>query len=233
MFLRYIIFIIISNCFLFSENKFVLPRNIQRCNLTDSSLNACILKNAQDSLAMLKDGIPNFQILPMDPLFIERLAIPAKNGISAVKLTQEYRNVLLHGLSRSKILDLKIDIYNNYQLNITILTPVTYMTGDYHLAGKVLVLPIMGNGTFNITLINTKSFMNITSKIIKKPNIEYLHIIKCDLELYPEEIRMQFENLFNGDPTLGTQMNVFLNENSQTIFDELKEKKFELQGTPD
>lgn len=96
------------------------------------------------------------------------------------------------------------------------------MTGDYHLAGKVLVLPIMGNGTFNVTLINTKSFMNITSKIIKKPNIEYLHIIKCDLELYPEDIRMQFENLFNGDPTLGTQMNVFLNENSQTIFDELK-----------
>lgn len=50
----------------------------------------------------------------------------------------------------------------------------------------------------------------------------YMKIRQYDIKLIPKKISFHFSNLFNGDKALGEQMNKFLNENSDIVFNELK-----------
>jgi len=49
-----------------------------------------------------------------------------------------------------------------------------------------------------------------------------LQVSSQTLDLTVERIRMQLNNLFQGDATLGQSVNSFLNDNSQSVFSELK-----------
>lgn len=59
-------------------------------------------------------------------------------------------------------------------------------------------------------------------KIITKNGKKYIQTDKFNLSFTTTRLRLQFDNLFNGDKVLGDNMNSFLNENWQDILGELK-----------
>lgn len=42
------------------------------------------------------------------------------------------------------------------------------------------------------------------------------------MKFFPERVYFQYDNLFNGDETLGPNMNKFMNDNWKEIFNEMK-----------
>lgn len=88
--------------------------------------------------------------------------------------------------------------------------------------GQVLILPIKGNGKSNITMVDLKTKHDQRGEIFEKDGEKYFRIKEYKIKFEPRLVMMNFTNLFNGDKQLGNNMNSFLNENWQVVFDELK-----------
>lgn len=100
--------------------------------------------------------------------------------------------------------------------------PKITITGRYKISGRVLVLPIHGEGNADLVFDNTKLVIKYKPKVIEKNGKEYVKAERFQLDFDTTRMHTKLDNLFNGDKALGENMNLFLNENWRDIFDELK-----------
>lgn len=70
--------------------------------------------------------------------------------------------------------------------------------------------------------VNMAVTADIMGQPFEKKGEKYLEVTDFKLDIEPERLHMQFDNLFNGDAALGNHMNNFLNENWSIIYKELK-----------
>lgn len=65
----------------------------------------------------------------------------------------------------------------------------------------------------------------IEAKIIGKPfvkkEVEYLDITDFEFRVFTKKAEYQFDNLFNGNEKLGSEMNTLLNDNWKVIYDDV------------
>lgn len=129
---------------------------------------------------------------------------------------------------------------NRILLHVDVLSTV----GDYSVDGQILILPIKGNGKSNITMsrfflsiillnkrINLIFFFAVDSTLniefagvpYEKEGATYMKIEKLNLTIDTKGMIYKVDNLFNGDKALGDNMNLFLNENWQEIFNEVRD----------
>lgn len=59
--------------------------------------------------------------------------------------------------------------------------PVLYLVGPYKISGRVLVLPIQGDGQSNITLVDPEITITFDGKSVSRNNKEYLGIDNAKL----------------------------------------------------
>ncbi|KAL0131853.1 hypothetical protein PUN28_003008 [Cardiocondyla obscurior] len=197
-----------------------LPSNFKTCNNSDPKVLECIADSVKDAVVSLAKGLKSFKILPIEPLAVDSLKIGESQG--SVSLKQEYRNVKIHGLTK----DLKV---YNYQIDwdTLIFTSESFnnqvdFVADYKLDGKILLLPIRGEGKCNISMHNLITKHETHYEKFQKDGETYLRAKKYLVKFIPEHVSLHFGNLFNGDSILGEQMHRFLNENSDLIFKELE-----------
>ena len=94
--------------------------------------------------------------------------------------------------------------------------------GDYVMDGRILLLPITGQGKSNVTLVDLTTRHELTGEPVVKDGETYMRIKKYKVKFEPKLVKLYFENLFNGDKRLGDAMNSFMNDNWEIIFQELK-----------
>ncbi|EDW67182.2 protein takeout isoform X4 [Drosophila virilis] len=97
------------------------------------------------------------------------------------------------------------------------------MVGPYIIKGKVLILPINGDGLSNLTLVNCDIALSFTGKPFEKNGETHMEIANLRLTTKPERLYYHFSNLYNGDKALGDNMNAFLNDNWEAIFLEVRQ----------
>lgn len=117
--------------------------------------------------------------------------------------------------------------------------PRITLQANYNLNGKILVLPIVGEGPCTLELSkififfkfyfknqffldNLKATLTIIGKTVEKKGETYMKIVETKVSLNPEKVGFSFENLFNGDQQLGAAMNKVLNENDLLVFEDVK-----------
>lgn len=96
------------------------------------------------------------------------------------------------------------------------------LLGAYSLQGQFLILPIMGSGRGNISLIEPVWSMKFRGKPFEKDGESYLKIQKMKIVFDASRMIVHLDNLFNGDKALGEDMNRVLNENWKEIYSEVK-----------
>lgn len=101
--------------------------------------------------------------------------------------------------------------------------PKLTLYGDYKINGRVLVLPIQGDGKSTLVFEDVDINVKFKPKLIEKRGKTYMQIDSSSfsLDFNMRNMQLQFTNLFNGDKALGDNMNVFLNENWRDIMKEL------------
>ncbi|KAJ1523287.1 hypothetical protein ONE63_001166 [Megalurothrips usitatus] len=104
------------------------------------------------------------------------------------------------------------------------------MKGKYRVNGKVLVLPIQGEGDCELRLENATGLFDVNARYLKNGGEKYAEVTDFRVEFNTTRLRMRFDNLFNGNAELSTQMNKFLNDNWVDILQELKPGVLEAFG---
>lgn len=114
------------------------------------------------------------------------------------------------------------------------------MTGNYVMHGKMLLMPLSGNGTCRgnfseLNIISTKKNINlkkiegdvdattsIVAERVMKNNGQHLKVkaLFVDFNIGTAEIRL--EDLFDGNSELGEAMNNFLNDNWKIVAAEIR-----------
>ncbi|XP_013168050.1 PREDICTED: protein takeout-like [Papilio xuthus] len=198
----------------------LLPEDFTRCRQKDAKLNDCLKGAVPDALRRMTKGIPALSVPPLEPLLVSGMNI--ETGAGPVVISQVYRNIQLHGLTDSRLTSYKADL-KHYRLRTDSITPKMDFIADYVMKGRILVLPIQGKGVANITMVNLVVKHDLIGEPVIKDGETYMHIKDYKVKFIPERVILHFSNLFNGDKALGDNMNKFLNQNSDLVFNELKE----------
>uniref|UniRef100_A0A182J094 Uncharacterized protein n=1 Tax=Anopheles atroparvus TaxID=41427 RepID=A0A182J094_ANOAO len=195
-----------------------LPASYTRCNPGDEP---CIMQAVTNTFRNFKDGLPALGLASLDPLRIDAMDIVQGDGPVTVVLN--FKNVDIYGFKDVIVKKAKgfTDAPNVMEMNLVL--PVTSLVGKYKINGKVLILPIQGEGASNMTMVNCDFSMKWNGRLEKHSNgKEYYKMNKIKATLDTTRFYMQLTNLFNGDKVLGDNMNQFLNDNWEDILKELK-----------
>ncbi|XP_023023072.1 protein takeout [Leptinotarsa decemlineata] len=209
-----------ATVFCFSIRAAKLPSAFGRCSVKDPEIDECLRKNVEGAIHFLKAGSPELGFDTFDPLHIPELVIGEGKG--PVNVVQHFRDVDLYGLTESIVHEVHMD-QDKKMMTARSTTPELRLQGKYTVKGKVLLLPIVGDGLFNVTLINTKINHTIMAESFEKKGNNYWKIKSYTVTLRPERMLYKFDNLFDGDERLGAELNKVLNENWDAVFNDVRD----------
>ncbi|XP_022909552.1 protein takeout-like [Onthophagus taurus] len=190
-----------------------LPSYMKQCSISDPNVNECFKTSGNNALESVLKGDRKYKIIKMNPL-----ELPKVDLNSGGTFTMSLKDAVIKNLKSTKILNANIQA-NHWEFEVSI-DPMI-IESQYEINGRILILPITGNGPSKITLEKGIYSYVVDLKTIEKKGVEYLAIDKSNLEAKLGHVRFHFENLFNGDKRLGDQMNTFVNENWEEFLKEL------------
>lgn len=195
-----------------------LPKTWKTCKKGSPEMNECLKEAIEEAIHELADGNPSLGVLPMDPFHFDAISIDQGHGPVSIKL--DYNDLDVTGVKDLVIKNVKTD-WKEMHLDTEIPTKLV-LDGKYKIDGKVLVLPIRGEGHCKIVFTKYTSFAQLKLREVEKNGKHFYEITSFEFDFDADGVHIQFDNLFNGDKALGDNMNVFLNENWKEILQELK-----------
>jgi len=191
--------------------------SLRQCNVSDrSALDRCLFQITEDLRPFMPTGIPENNIPVLDPMTIDSLSLTQGGTVRST-----FSNMQVKGLSKFRTISVSADP-DRMTLKLKLAIPELRIIGKYVTSGRVLLLEVNGAGTFWNVLGDL--VVESTSNLVLRgsPPNEFLQVSTQNLDIQVAKIRLQLNNLFNGDPVLGQSVNTFLNDNSQEVFAELK-----------
>ncbi|XP_049824583.1 protein takeout [Aethina tumida] len=205
-----------------------LPSSFGRCHKSDAQFEDCLRKNIEGAIHALAKGAPQLGLNRLEPLEIPSLTIG--QGTGPVQVEQNFHDVLIHGLTGSKVEAATADLEKNL-ITATSLTPELRLEAKYDMSGRVLLLPMVGKGPCNVTLLNTRINHRIALEQYEKNGSAYWKVKAFNVIMKPGKVTYKFDNLFDGQKQLGDEINKVLNDNWSEVFTDVKdgyEKSFGL-----
>ncbi|CAB3254680.1 unnamed protein product [Arctia plantaginis] len=184
---------------------------IQKCSLGDSD---CLQKSAQNVVSVFSGGIPELSVEPLEPVHIDIINI----DLSGLKLT--VKDAEIKGLSKSTIDKVQFDSSKKvmqFAFNVPIV-----LKGKYKASGKLLILPISGDGDITLKIKKIEIFLTMVYEIIKNENGKDVIDLKSYKFTYENRVNTHFKltNLFNGNKVLSDAMHSFMNDQWAAITQE-------------
>lgn len=140
------------------------------------------------------------------------------NGNANFNLKSSLKNTLLHGVSSNvdiKKVTTKFD--KKFQMKVEAIATKVELIGDYTMDGKLLILPIRGNGKTNITLENVKVTVMLKGDYVERNGETFIDINSFKLTMTPKHAVFLFTDIFKGDKLLSDNINNFMNENWELV----------------
>ncbi|CAG9562798.1 unnamed protein product [Danaus chrysippus] len=185
--------------------------------LCKSGDDACILSSAKTSLPIFAKGIPELGVKSLDPMYIP-LIVSDESGLKL-----KFKNSTLTGLSGCVVDNFKHDHIKKKQL-LKITCDVS-LTGDYEVQGKVLILPVEGNGKYKIDIRGITVKCNFNLNEFENSGVTHWKIDDDWSETYKFKVRdgavFHFENLFNGNKILGDPVLELLNSSWKDVMEDI------------
>ncbi|GAB6024713.1 hypothetical protein CHUAL_009846 [Chamberlinius hualienensis] len=163
----------------------------------------------------VKNGIPQYKVPPMDPMFI-RLIEYTDQG-AALQATVKFMNSTVRGGS-TVIID-KINPPDTKARTLTTTGSLQYLnaSGQYTMKGHILVMPVDSKGPY--TLEMTQPNLTITFHLgLVGTDVK---VNKVDVGFDVKDAIIKLGSFMDGDK-VGSAISNLIAENSKQIFDDLK-----------
>ncbi|PNF31886.1 hypothetical protein B7P43_G07896 [Cryptotermes secundus] len=242
--------LLVTCCLLLSATALKLPDFVKKCSLKDPEFNACALKNAREALPHIVNGLKKFQIPVLDPLIVEEIrAVDGQIDMAGLNVRVEgIRNAILESIrshparefceagwhrhtDRSNTLSVHSFDFDQKKIAAEVVVPEAHFSGRYEVKGKLLTLPLSGNGPFNSTFYHLYVKYVTTFDLTKHDDGHvYLEPKEYKVHFQPKNVKAHLGNLFNGNTVLGDIMNQFINENWREVLQELGQPTYDALG---
>ncbi|XP_050308147.1 protein takeout-like [Anthonomus grandis grandis] len=210
--------------YIFVVNSAAIPSYITPCHKSDPNFRKCCIENGNKALPHLMNGDKSIKLPVLSPFKLDKVEV---NSGPNLKIT--LTDISLYGFDTSTLKDLLFD-FDNKIIEITMHSDMVQLIGTYDIKGKILVLPITGNGPANITIHDGIFKYKVSYKMEKRGGFDYVKLDQKNdkLDFTITEAYFQLDNLFEGNKAMGDNVNKFLNANQQDV---LKEVGGAISGT--
>uniref|UniRef100_A0AAU6SH69 Protein takeout-like protein n=1 Tax=Maconellicoccus hirsutus TaxID=177089 RepID=A0AAU6SH69_MACHI len=195
-----------------------LPSFIKPCKRNDPQLEKCLIELIEGIRSNLAKGIPEMRIPPLDPLHVPQVTLDQGSG--SVNFQAKFKNIIASGAKNFNLTGVRLD-FNVPSLSIDVGFPALRLDSDYNITGKVLVVPIKGNGKCQGNFTNVFASVKLLGKYDKRDGKTFLSVKERKINLKIGNLQIHFSNLFNGNKQLSESTNVFINENWRDILQEI------------
>lgn len=194
-----------------------LPDFIHVCKRNDPNVEACIMESVQFLKPYLTRGVPEYSIPSLEPLLLKELVAAEGTGIRVTA-----KDVYVYGASDFTVTKIKFDL-ENLRFNLDVSLPNIFIQGLYNIDGKVLLLPIRGQGPMNGNFTNCKGAVKLQTQIRKSPTGEnFIEIVEFKMKISVGQGSLKLDNLFGGERVLGDVINSAINSNFDAFLKELQ-----------
>ncbi|CAH0550090.1 unnamed protein product [Brassicogethes aeneus] len=207
-------FVISSLCLVSIASALNLPNYIKPCKLDDPNLNDCALKQTKLAFPLVSKGDKKIKSPSLIPLFLPLIEVD-----TGPNLKLKLKDLNVYGLDGVEFKETNFDTKTN-KAHLKMSATLNFI-GKYEINGKILVLPINGDGNCNITFSGGDFTYDMNWKLFEKNNKQYAQIETHKLDMKLKRTYFQFLNLFNGDKLLGDNMNKVLNDNWEEVMKEV------------
>ncbi|PNF17371.1 hypothetical protein B7P43_G02970 [Cryptotermes secundus] len=198
-----------------------LPSTIKLCRKKDPNMNECLRASIKNAIREMKSGLPEIQLIPVDPLFMTKVTIQDGAG-RPVNINLELNNVKNSGFSESDIEAARID-FDKHIIEADVFLKFSKLEADYVMNGKFLVLPIKGNGKCIMEFTGLNTTLRLRAEPMTRNGKSYWNVVYFGININSlQDLKINFDNLFNGDKLLSDSTNLVLNENWKQFWAELK-----------
>ncbi|XP_016660196.1 protein takeout-like isoform X1 [Acyrthosiphon pisum] len=198
-----------------------LPSYIKPCKRDDPNINECLMNLLENIRPYISKGIPEMHILPLDPVLVPSVTLK-QDSAGSVNFVALFTDLKGYGAKNFQMQTIKAN-FKNQSLEIDLNLPFFRIESRYEVNGKILILPIKGNGKFVGNVTNAEAKIKFDLIIVKKKNNKnFIEIKPKKITLELGAVKLHFSNLFNGNKQLGDQTNRFINDNWKDLMKEIR-----------
>ncbi|XP_055918755.1 protein takeout [Eupeodes corollae] len=194
-----------------------LPSTLKKCSRNDPDINACIIKAVNMVRPLLATGDlgDGYHTPPLEPLCLDNIEMGRGRQFRAT-----FSDIQAKGGS-DFIIDKLSANTSAIAFDLAITLPKISFTGKYTLRIKLLLLDIQGAGDMKGYFENAKAVVKMRGERYFKNSVEYVRFTKMPIRISVSNMKIQLNNLFNGDKVLGQVGNSIINENQELYLSEI------------
>ncbi|XP_050422083.1 protein takeout-like [Adelges cooleyi] len=197
-----------------------LPSFIKPCKRNDPNLNECLGNILESLRPFAAKGIPEMHVPPLDPISVPVISL--NQGTNSVNFKALFTHLKGFGAKNFELKNIKIDI-ENHLFEIELHFPEYKIESKYDITGKILMLPIKGNGKFSGNFTNINADVKVILQTEKKKNGKnHFEFKDKNVDLKIGSAHMHFSNLFNGNKEMSDTANRFINEHWRSLMQETR-----------
>lgn len=196
-----------------------LPNFVHVCKRTDPQLDKCLTQTIESLRPGMAEGISKMQIPALEPMIIPMLVVNRNEERLKVKAT--IKDVQAYGGSKF--------ILSNFKLNLdklfgegTLLLPNLMVNCTYDVDGRLMVIPLQGQGIFVGNITNTKADIKVNLEVLKdKKNREYFQIkdIRIKLKVGDALGKIISQNVNKSNDVITETASTFYHQNRRLVLD--------------
>ncbi|CRL07708.1 CLUMA_CG020662, isoform A [Clunio marinus] len=213
--LCFAVFIKLCNCDLTEK-----PEWLKSCQFKDPDFTKCSTIGVQalfDNLVKGLEGIEGLQSI--DPMRIDRVGI--LQGEGPVSVNASISKVKITGISKVKVIENQVSS-KDYSWITIVKLPKMRLEGNYHMMGRILVIPLNGRGKCWFEPSNMDIKFYTKTRLYAKNDHTFYNVTGCRVHFNMEGLKLRMDNLFEGVKVLEDSTNLYLNENWRPVSEALK-----------
>ncbi|XP_037950945.1 protein takeout-like [Teleopsis dalmanni] len=157
----------------------------------------------------------------LDPMKLDQLLFKQDNN-EAVTIRANLTNLLVRGLKELKIKESRVS-KKDFSWETKIFIPHFRIDGNYKMEGRILLIPLSGNGKMFIELENLDIIMHTKTRLFERGNFTFYNVTNIRVDLNLGGLKTYFDNLFNGRSLeVERSTNQFFNKKWPEFFEALR-----------
>ncbi|XP_026323616.1 protein takeout-like [Hyposmocoma kahamanoa] len=201
------------------DNLLTAPEYIIPCSRSDPDLDNCIKSSFNHLRPYLARGLPDLDIPPVEPLYVDKLLM--ENNAGPVRVTAAFTNITVLGPSNYTVNKVRSDL-QKLRMDIAFSLPRIELSGLYEVSGQVLLFPVRSRGDFWAVFGDVVAIAKIYGKEFERDGVRYMSVDRLLADFKLKTSRFKVRDTVNHGSVIGEAMNQFLNNNAAEIIEEMK-----------